>query len=143
MKSFLTPMMILFALLSAVAMLFMPFWLNMGVLACTAILAAIQYVHSARSGATVGTVLVLCLFMPVAALAADGSVDNSGDILGWFGDFFNSFPDWIVAITTVVSACTGITMLTPTKKDDKIVNSILSVLNVLAGNFGKNKNKDE
>ena len=52
------------------------------------------------------------------------------------------FPAWLVAITTLVTACTAITALTPTKSDDKIVAAVLKVLNVLAGNIGKNRNKD-
>ena len=52
------------------------------------------------------------------------------------------FPDWILALTTVVTAATAITALTPTKADDRVIATILSVLNFLAGNFGKNKNAD-
>jgi len=52
-------------------------------------------------------------------------------------------PAWTVAITGVVTAATAITALTPSKSDDKIVNSLLKVLNFLAGNFGMNKNADD
>jgi hypothetical protein len=52
-------------------------------------------------------------------------------------------PDWLVAITAVVTAATAITALTPTKTDDKIIGTILRVLNLFAGNFGKNKNTDD
>lgn len=51
-------------------------------------------------------------------------------------------PAWLVAITGVVTAATAITALTPTKADDKIIAGILVVLNFLAGNVLKNKNKD-
>jgi len=54
-----------------------------------------------------------------------------------------SLPAWLVAITTVVTAATAITALTPTKTDDKVVGTILRILNVLAGNVGKNKNADD
>lgn len=57
--------------------------------------------------------------------------------------FFESLPAWLVAVTTVVTAATAITALTPTKTDDKILNAVLRILNVLAGNVGKNKNKDD
>ena len=62
--------------------------------------------------------------------------------------FFNflassEFQAWIVAISGVVTACTAITVITPTKVDNKILDALLTVLNVLAGNFGKNKNADD
>lgn len=52
-------------------------------------------------------------------------------------------PVWLTAITGVVTAATAITALTPSKSDDKVLNTILKVLNFLAGNFGKNKNADD
>lgn len=56
--------------------------------------------------------------------------------------FFDAFPAWLTAITTLISAATAITALTPTKVDDKYVAIALRVLNVLAGNVGKNRNAD-
>ena len=53
-----------------------------------------------------------------------------------------TFGEWVAAITGTVTAATAITMLTPTKTDDKIINGILAVLNFLAGNIIKNKNED-
>lgn len=58
-------------------------------------------------------------------------------------EFLEAFPAWITAILTVVTACTAITALTPTKTDDELINIVLKVLNVLAGNVGKNKNADD
>ena len=52
------------------------------------------------------------------------------------------FSDWLLAITGTVTAATAITALTPTKKDNKALDIILKVLNVLAGNILKNKNED-
>ena len=52
-------------------------------------------------------------------------------------------PVWLTAITGVVTAATAITALTPSKSDDKVLNTILKVLNTLAGNVGKNKNADD
>jgi len=54
---------------------------------------------------------------------------------------FEQIPAWIVAITTVLTAATAVTALTPSTSDDKIINGILRVLNVIAGNVGKNKNQ--
>jgi hypothetical protein len=61
--------------------------------------------------------------------------------------FFNfltspDFQQWVLAVTGVISAATAITAITPTKADDKIINAVLTVLNLLAGNVGKNKNAD-
>tara|TARA_Y100000310_G_C20599582_1_gene772311 strand:- start:615 stop:806 length:192 start_codon:yes stop_codon:yes gene_type:complete len=50
---------------------------------------------------------------------------------------------WIAAITAVVTAATAITALTPTKVDDRAAAVVLRVLNVLAGNFGRNRNADD
>lgn len=50
---------------------------------------------------------------------------------------------WLVAVTGVITAATAITALTPTKTDNRIINVVLKVLNVLAGNVGKNKNADD
>jgi len=51
--------------------------------------------------------------------------------------------NWVAAITGLVTASTAITMLTPTKADDKIVSMLLKGLNFLAGNVFKNKNADD
>jgi len=51
--------------------------------------------------------------------------------------------EYIAPITAVITAATAITAITPTKTDDKVINVILKVLNILAGNFLRNKNKDE
>lgn len=60
-----------------------------------------------------------------------------------FLGFFEILPAWLVAITTLVTAATGVTILTPTKSDDKIIGMILRVLNVLSGNIGQNRNADD
>jgi len=57
--------------------------------------------------------------------------------------FLNSGPAWLTAITALVTAATAITILTPTTADDKVVNFILKILNMVSGNFGQNKNADE
>ena len=50
---------------------------------------------------------------------------------------------WLLAATTVLTACTAITSLTPSKSDDAVLNGILRVLNLLAGNVARNKNLDD
>ena len=59
--------------------------------------------------------------------------------------------DWLVAnwetigiaVASVVAAAAAIATITPTKTDDKIVNVLLRVVNVLGLNVGKAKNKDD
>jgi hypothetical protein len=46
------------------------------------------------------------------------------------------------AVTGVVTAANAITAITPTKVDNKVLDTILMILNFAAGNFLKNKNKD-
>ena len=52
-------------------------------------------------------------------------------------------PVWLTASTVLVTAANGITMLTPTKVDNRAVAVILRVLNVLSMNIGRNKNADD
>lgn len=58
-------------------------------------------------------------------------------------NLIDQIPAWLTAITVVVTAATAITALTPNKHDDKIISKILTVLNMLAGNVGKNKNAED
>lgn len=51
-------------------------------------------------------------------------------------------PEWVDALAKLVAGATAITMLTPTKTDNKIANTLLTVLNWMAGNVFKNKNAD-
>lgn len=57
-------------------------------------------------------------------------------------NYIDQLPAWVNGTTGIVTAATAITALTPTKSDDKIINTLLGVLNIVAGNFGKNKNAD-
>jgi len=53
-----------------------------------------------------------------------------------------TFPIWLQAIMALVTGATAITALTPTTVDDRTINWLLKILNFMAGNFGKNRNKD-
>jgi len=52
-------------------------------------------------------------------------------------------PAWLHAITALVTAATAVTALTPSTADDKVLNTVLRVLNFVAGNVGKNRNADQ
>jgi len=56
--------------------------------------------------------------------------------------FFTNFPSWLVAATSIVTTVSAVTALTPTRSDDKVINSILTVLNILSLNVGANRNAD-
>ncbi len=51
-------------------------------------------------------------------------------------------PAWVTALTGLVTAATAVTALTPSKSDDRFLNALLAVLNVIAGNVGRNRNAD-
>ncbi len=58
-------------------------------------------------------------------------------------NLMTNVPDILAAAGTVCVACTAVTALTPTQSDDKIINFVLKILNLLSGNIGKNRNKDD
>lgn len=84
-------------------------------------------------------VAIMLVFAPLAMAAET----EAGGFMEMLNSFFDGFPVWLAALTAVVTAATAITALTPTKTDDKIISKVLKVLNFLAGNFGKNRNKDD
>lgn len=92
---------------------------------------------------TIKLMLAMLLMIAFAPLAMAADADSGAGFMERLNAFFDGFPVWLAAITTVVTAATAITALTPTKSDDKVISAILKVLNILAGNFGKNRNKDE
>lgn len=49
----------------------------------------------------------------------------------------------IRAVTMIVTVCTFLTALTPSKSDDLLMQKVNNVLNILAGNIGYNKNADD
>jgi hypothetical protein len=57
-------------------------------------------------------------------------------------EFLSVLPDWIVAVTGLVTAANAITALTPTTVDNKIIAIVLRFLNILSVNVLRNKNAD-
>lgn len=49
------------------------------------------------------------------------------------------FNDILIAMTSIISGASVLTALTPTKKDDSILNKVKGVLDILAFNIGNAK----
>jgi hypothetical protein len=86
------------------------------------------------------SILVMTLFSTL--VLADVATESVG-FLTKLVAFFDSLPVWLTAVTTVVTAATAITAMTPSRSDDAFLNMILKFLNLIAGNFFKNKNADD
>lgn len=56
--------------------------------------------------------------------------------------FMENWQEILVGFTMMVTGATGITAMLPSQNANKFLNSLLKVLNTLAGNIGKNKNAD-
>lgn len=82
--------------------------------------------------------LMLALCVCSMSVFAGGLEDavNSVDV------FLDSMPVLMQSFAVVVSSFTVVTAITPTKADNKVLNLLLRVANILAGNVGKNKNAD-
>jgi len=62
-------------------------------------------------------------------------------VLGLFSS--PSVEDWTAALTGMVTAATAVTALTSSRSDNVAMDIALRVLNMMAGNFAKNRNKDD
>jgi len=56
-------------------------------------------------------------------------------------EFFSQAPAWITALLSLMVAAKAIVALTPTPRDDEIVGQIYKIVEFLALNFGKAKDK--
>lgn len=54
----------------------------------------------------------------------------------------DNFYEYFDIVSAVVTLATAITVVTPTRSDNEVVDFISSLVNFLAGNFGKNRNAD-
>lgn len=54
-----------------------------------------------------------------------------------------SIENYAEIVTAVITIANIITASTPSKSDNKILNSILKILNIVSLNIGKNKNADD
>ena len=52
-----------------------------------------------------------------------------------------SFPEYLAVATSVVAAASAVAALTPTPKDDAIIGKLYKIIDFLALNFGKAKDK--
>lgn len=50
--------------------------------------------------------------------------------------------EWIVIVLAVLGMASTIASMTPNKADDKVVQFLLDLVNVVGGNIGRAKNKD-
>ena len=50
--------------------------------------------------------------------------------------FFTHVPAWLAAATSLVTAASAVSAITPTPKDDQMLSGVLRVLNLLALNVG-------
>ncbi|PJB73186.1 MAG: hypothetical protein CO093_01275 [Alphaproteobacteria bacterium CG_4_9_14_3_um_filter_47_13] len=57
--------------------------------------------------------------------------------------FLETAQQFLLAVTSIVTAASALTALTPTKNDDKIRDYLLAVLNFLALNIGNACKKDK
>lgn len=46
-------------------------------------------------------------------------------------------------VSAVVTLATAVTVITPTRSDNQVVDFISQLINFLAGNFGRNRNADD
>ena len=58
-------------------------------------------------------------------------------------NFFADYPAWINALLSICVSATGITILTKNNYDNKVLNIIIKILNILAGNILRIKNSDD
>jgi len=56
---------------------------------------------------------------------------------------YDSVLYWLHAASLICLAATVFTALTPSTHDDAVVNTILKIINMLAGNVLRNRNADE
>jgi len=57
-------------------------------------------------------------------------------------ELLDLIPQWLQALTVLVTGANGVTMLTPSTADNRAVNWLMKLLNLLSMNIGKNRNKD-
>ncbi len=58
-------------------------------------------------------------------------------------DWINDLPEWVTQITLLVTALTGVTALLPNKSANRFFQGVYNMLNVLAGNVLRNKNRED
>ncbi len=62
-------------------------------------------------------------------------------VLQWMTGASTETPHWLVALTSVVSAASAVAAVTPTPKDDRILGRLYRIVDVLALNIGRAKDR--
>lgn len=58
-------------------------------------------------------------------------------------EWLDNLPAWVTQVTLLITAMTGLTALLPNKAANRFMQAVLDVLNVLAGNILRNKNRPD
>ena len=57
-------------------------------------------------------------------------------------DLLDKLPEYLTIAAAVVGAFATIATMTPNESDNKVVATLMAVINFLGANFGKAKNRD-
>lgn len=81
----------------------------------------------------------------VAAVPVGGSVVDAGVAVqpeqSRLGAFLDAVPQWVQALSLLISAFAAIAALTPTPKDDGVLAVLRKIVDLLALNFGGARNE--
>ncbi|MBJ7555402.1 hypothetical protein [Marinomonas spartinae] len=90
--------------------------------------------------------IVMLFFMPFAAYAADAvATDNGGVIamiVGALPSLVEMLPAWVGVVIGVLYAVAHAVAMLPKRFTDSWPNWLKALINLLAANYGKAKNKD-
>ena len=88
----------------------------------------------------IACLFVLPLFFAATAGVAHADTGAAVDSVSAVGSLLAVLPEWLQALSVLVTACAGIAALTPTPKDDGVLLILRRIIDFLALNFGNAKN---